>query len=82
MAVMGGHRATLTASQEASLEPVLGEDGLEVKPQVFELSAEHKEEIAVLIKSGVSSKDAAKQLAKKFGAPRRVIYEFIIRHLT
>lgn len=90
IAVMGGNRATLTgvekgqmrASQDGDLEPVLGQDGLEEKPQVFELTAQHKEEIAVLIKSGVSSKDAAKQLAKKFGAPRRVIYEFIIRHLT
>lgn len=64
----------LAAAQDAGSEPV--------SAQIADLTEEQKSEIATLIKSGVSSKDAAKQLSKKFGVPRRVIYEFIIRHLT
>lgn len=48
----------------------------------IELTDEQKAQVASLIKSGISSKDAARELSKKFGVSRRVIYEFIIRHLT
>ena len=50
--------------------------------EVVELSDAQKAEIATLVKSGQSSKDVAKELAKKYGISRRVIYEFIIRGLT
>jgi 16S rRNA (cytidine1402-2'-O)-methyltransferase len=63
----------LGAGDEATTPP---------EAQTIELTPEQKEEIATLIKSGVSSKDAAKELSKKFRLPRRVIYEFIIRRLT
>lgn len=66
--------AQLAASEEVGSEPI--------SPQTADLTDEQKAEIAVFIKSGISSKDAAKQLSKKYGVSRRVIYEFIIRHLT
>ena len=48
----------------------------------IELTAEQKAEIAVQIHAGISSKDAAKVLSKKFNVPRRVIYEYIVKNLT
>lgn len=51
-------------------------------PAEIVFSSEMKEEIAALLKSGVSSKDAAKMVSKKWRIPRRAVYEFIIRHLT
>jgi 16S rRNA (cytidine1402-2'-O)-methyltransferase len=46
------------------------------------LSDTLRNEIVELMKQGEASKDIAKAIAKKTGIPRRVIYEFIIRHLT
>lgn len=46
------------------------------------LTAAQEAEIAALVKSGMSSKDVAKELSKKFKTTRRTIYEFIIRRLT
>lgn len=47
-----------------------------------ELSAAQKQEILEKVKSGGTSKDVAKELSKKFGVTRRLIYEYIIKHLT
>ncbi len=47
-----------------------------------DLNSQQQEEVKALVHAGTSSKDTAKFLAKKFGVPRRLIYEFIIRHLT
>lgn len=68
--------------EEQLSEPVLLGKNVEVSSHSIELTPQQREEISTLIKSGVSSKDAAKQLSKKFKMSRRVIYEFIIRHLT
>ncbi|MEW6057006.1 MAG: 16S rRNA (cytidine(1402)-2'-O)-methyltransferase [Bdellovibrionota bacterium] len=83
IALMGGvprpEKKSRDFTQEASrLEPQMQVS----EPQPPELTADQQAEIAALIKSGVSSKDAAKALSKRFGLSRRVIYEFIIRHLT
>lgn len=78
VAVLGGEPATKAQSQ--SLDTGEEESSGERKP--VELTEEQQAEISSLIKSGISSKDAAKELSKKFGVPRRVIYEFIIRRLT
>ncbi|HRK01536.1 MAG TPA: 16S rRNA (cytidine(1402)-2'-O)-methyltransferase [Oligoflexia bacterium] len=48
----------------------------------LELTEAQKKEISEKLRSGQSSKDVAKELAKKFRLPKRMIYEFIIRHLT
>ncbi len=50
--------------------------------QPVALSEGQKAEIAALIQSGHSSKDVSKELSKKFGISRRVIYEFIVKTLT
>lgn len=55
---------------------------IEEQPQLPELTDEQKAEVAILMKSGISSKDAAKELSKKFGVSRRTIYEYIVRKLT
>jgi 16S rRNA (cytidine1402-2'-O)-methyltransferase len=52
------------------------------QPQEFTLTPQQQEEIFALMKSGASSKDTSKELSKKFGVPRKIIYDFIIRHLT
>lgn len=57
-------------------------DQTEQMPQQIELSIEQKNEIIQLVKSGKSSKEVSKELAKKFRVPRKIIYEFIIRNLT
>lgn len=46
------------------------------------LTQEQEDEIAQLVKKGHHSKDISKELSKKFNVSRRIIYEFIIRHLT
>lgn len=92
LAIMGGDAAKELASARETREAAKTtystrtdpqDQGSEpISAQVAELTEEQKSEITAQIKSGVSSKDAAKHLSKKFGLPRRVIYEFIIRHLT
>lgn len=76
IALLGGEDKPAKAAS-----PTEGEN-LAAPEAAPELTEEQQAEIASLIKSGVSSKDAAKELSKKFDVPRRVIYEFIIRRLT
>lgn len=51
-------------------------------PQVVELTKEQIDEIAKLVRSGVSSKDVSKEISKKYDLPRKIIYDFIIKKLT
>ncbi len=48
--------------------------------QVVELTKEQIQEITAMVKSGASSKDISKECSKKFGLPKRIIYEYIIKN--
>ncbi|MBI3557063.1 MAG: 16S rRNA (cytidine(1402)-2'-O)-methyltransferase [Deltaproteobacteria bacterium] len=76
IAVLGGEPEPATVPIVATDEESFAEQ------KTVELTPEQQAEISSLIKSGISSKDAAKELSKKFKVSRRVIYEFIIRRLT
>lgn len=88
IAVMGGaprpERFEAAQINSADLGEGLenAEMGSELARRGVGLSTEQQQEILAAVKSGLSSKDAAKQLSKKFGVSRKIIYEFIIRHLT
>ena len=78
IAVLGGQARPTQSTVLENADP----EKHSAEQKAVELTAEQQAQIASLIKSGVSSKDAAKELSKKFGLSRRVIYEFIIRRLT
>jgi 16S rRNA (cytidine1402-2'-O)-methyltransferase len=77
-AILGGQPSAVGSARESAVTP---EEAAAAK-QPPELTLEQQAEVTALVQSGVSSKDAAKELSKKFRLPRRVIYEFIIRRLT
>jgi 16S rRNA (cytidine1402-2'-O)-methyltransferase len=70
-ALLGGGEKELesTQSQESHDNPT-------------QLTEEQKKEITALIKSGLSSKDTAKLLSKKFKLSRKIIYDYIVKSLT
>ena len=45
------------------------------------LSDAQENELSDLLRTGIGSKEVAKQLSKKFGVSRRVLYDFIVRRL-
>jgi 16S rRNA (cytidine1402-2'-O)-methyltransferase len=63
-------------------DQVVSPETLEPNAETVVLTAEQQSEIATMVKSGVSSKDAARELSKRFKVSRRVIYEYIVKHLT
>lgn len=50
--------------------------------ETVELTAEQMEELTVMMRAGLGSKEVAKQLSKKFGVGRRELYDFIVKRLT
>ncbi|MBI3543381.1 MAG: 16S rRNA (cytidine(1402)-2'-O)-methyltransferase [Deltaproteobacteria bacterium] len=84
LGILGGEVPAPKAKPERASSEAPGADPQEgfADQETIALTPEQEEEIASLIKSGVSSKDASRELSKKFKVPRRVVYEFIIRRLT